>query len=315
MIFWHTMQRSRVAAGPAMSQITCMFDIFTPSEDWDGHDAPALLRLDDLGGDVFRARFNQRNVNNALYGGQVVGQALAAAARTAEGRPAHSLHAYFLRPGATDARVTFKVERLLHGRNFATRRVGAFQNGKQILEMSCSFAVPRPGFVHQATMPDVPGPEGLASLAEIAQAGGDDLPVYILSFRGAFPIEARPMSRDDLLRPAGVPRRRFWFRVPSAFDVQDPTAQQCLLAYLSDFWLNGASVVAHRHPCPGDDLFVASFDHAVWFHRPANAGEWLLYDTESPSAGNSVNLNRGLIFARDGTHVATCAQEALQLPR
>lgn len=287
-----------------------------PAAAWDRHDVAALLRLDEVGDDLFRNSFNQPNVNAALYGGQVVAQALAAASRTVAGRPIHSLHAYFLRPGSADRRVLFQIERIRDGRNFTTRRVAAIQDGRTLLEMFCSFATRRESFVHQATMPDVPPPEALASLTDIVRGDDTGLPAYIRAFGTPGPIEVKPLTRDELLGPSGSDRRCYWLRAPGAAGMTDAGEIAALLAYLSDFWLASSALTRHRHPSPDESLFVASIDHAMWFHRSfADPGEWLLYQTDSPSADGGINLSRGLFFDRHGTLVASTAQEALQLPR
>lgn len=286
------------------------------AEEWDRYDVPALLRLDEVGTDLFRSRYNQRNVNAALYGGQVVAQALSAASRTVAGRPVHSLHAYFLRPGSIDVRVLLKVERVRDGRNFTTRRVSAIQNGKTILDMICSFADRQDGFEHQDRMPEVPAPEVLQSLAEIVHADDRGLPPYIRGFGRPGPFEVKPLSRAELTGPTGRSDRSYWLRVPGATTIADPADVASLIAYVSDFWLPAAALIRHTHPSPGEDLFVASVDHAVWFHRPvAGPGDWLLYHTDSPSAKGGINIARGLLFDRHGTLIASTAQEALQLPR
>lgn len=286
------------------------------AEEWDQRDVPALLRLDDVGADLFRSRYNQRNVNSALYGGQIVAQALAAASRTVGGRPVHSLHAYFLRPGSIEVRVLLRVERVRDGRNFSTRRVSAIQNGKTILDMICSFADRQAGFEHQSDMPQVPAPETLQTLTEIVHADDTGLSGYIRGFGKPGPIEAAPLSRVELTGPTGRPGRDYWLRVPGATTITDPADAAALIAYMSDFWLPTAALARHTHPSPGEDLFVASIDHAVWFHRPVERpGDWMLYHTDSPSAKGGINIARGLLFDRHGTLIASTTQEALQLPR
>jgi len=287
-----------------------------PADRWDRYDVPALLRLDDLGGDLFRNRHNQHNVNAALYGGQIAAQALAAASQTVGGRPVHSLHAYFLRPGSVNTRVLFRVERVRDGRNFTTRRVSAIQNGRTILEMLCSFAERQHGFVHQISMPEVPAPEELENLADIVQSDATGLTPYIRSFGTPGPIEVKPLSREELIGPTGRTERSYWLRLPGAATITDAAASEALIAYVSDFWLPAAALTRHTRPSPSAELFVASIDHAVWFHRPLDdPGDWLLYQTDSPSAKGGINLARGHIFDRHGTLIASTAQEALQLPR
>ena len=159
---------------------------------WDRYDVPALLRLDEVGEDLFRNRFNQPNVNAALFSGQVVAQALAAASRTVAGRSVHSLHAYFLRPGSADRRALYRIEHIRDGRNFTTRRVAAIQDGRTLLEMLCSFATRQAGFAHQAAMPNVLPPEALSSLTDIVRGDDTGLPAYICQRRS----DSRPARRS-----------------------------------------------------------------------------------------------------------------------
>lgn len=286
-----------------------------PALDWDGRDIAALLSLDPQGDDLFVGRRNQRNVNGALYGGQVVAQALCAATATAGGRPLHSLHSYFLRPGSTALGVLYRVERLRDGRNFTTRRVTAHQAGKQILDLTCSYANRRHGFAHQAAMPDVPQPEQLETISEAVARCGETLPPYLQAFIAAGPVDLALVDPRELTGKTGLATRNFWFRAPGAEGIADPGLAAAVIAYISDFWLASASLTPHTMPSPHDGLFVASLDHAMWFHRPVTApGDWLLYSLDSPSALDGINLSRGLIFDRHGTLLASTAQEALQLP-
>jgi acyl-CoA thioesterase-2 len=284
-----------------------------PFQAWDRLDVPALMNLEQLGEDLFRNRFNQRNFGPALFGGQILGQALAAASLTAGDRPVHSLHAYFLRAGAAASLINFAVERLRDSRNFTTRRVKAVQDGQDILVMTASFAVPQGGFDHQfAPSPAPPPPESLPTIGELIAALGDQAPPFVQHFAKARPIEIRPVAP---LAMGGEPKQQFWFRAPSAAGTDDPVVHRNMLAYMSDYWLAGTALIPHALPFPGPHIFVASLDHALWFHRPMRVDEWLLYETDSPSARNGINLSRGLIFDRAGQLVASTAQEALQVPR
>ncbi len=282
---------------------------------WTEQDVLALLELEAAGDDVFISRYNQINLNGTLFGGQVLGQAAAAAATTVSGLTMHSLHAYFLRAGTASARVSYAVERARDGRRFSTRRIIASQNGKTIFVMSCSFFHPQGGFEHQCAAPAVPPPEELESLASIARAGGVELPTSLTRMSRVYPIEVRPVTGRAILERAEEPRIRFWVRVPSAASTDDPRAHQQVLAYLSDYFLIAAALAPHRLVFLDEHFQVASLDHAMWFHRPARPDEWLLYDTESPNARNGVNLCRGLIYDRQGRLIASTAQEGLQTPR
>ena len=276
--------------------------------------AAQLLDLDEIGADRFCSRHSQTNPSGALYGGQVLGQGLAAALRTAPGWTAHSLHGYFLRGGTLDLPVEYRVERLRDGRRFAARRVEAMQAGRPLFEMQCSFHDPETGFDRQLPAPpDLPDPESLPSLADFVTAEAARLsPVDVRNYGAPFPLELR------LVRPESFffdrldqPRRGFWVRMPSAAAIAAPALQQCLLAFLTDYWLAGVAAGQDRPPTGGNGLLIASLDHAMWFHRPARAEDWLYYDTDSPSTQDGRGLARGLLYDRAGRLVASTVQEAV----
>jgi acyl-CoA thioesterase-2 len=178
---------------------------------WDGADAAALMSLERLDANLFRNRYNQINLNGALYGGQVFGQALAAAAATIEGRDVHSCHGYFLRSGNADRRIIFEVENTRDGGSFSSRRVVALQNGVPILHLECSFHVCREGFDHQSEMPAVPEPEALEDLQTILKSGAPDVPPFLVGqFAGHYPIEIRPVRREGLFAVTAEARRQCW---------------------------------------------------------------------------------------------------------
>ncbi|MFN3370199.1 MAG: acyl-CoA thioesterase [Sphingomonadaceae bacterium] len=291
--------------------------------DWDGRSAPALLALERLDRDLFRNRLNQRNANDALFGGQVLAQALTAASATVEGgegpaRAVHSLHGYFLRAGRAHRAVIYQVERTRDGGRFSTRRVTAVQEGEPIFHMECGFHAEEGGFDHQLALPaGVPAPDTLRSLAEIAADPDVPLPDFVRErwARAERPIEVKPVDwRQFLASPGEAARRTLWMRLPSGAGA-DAVEQACLLAYLSDYWLAGTAALPHAVPMPGPGLFMASLDHAMWFHRPADVSGWLLFQTDSPSAQAGRGLARGLIHGQDGRLVASVAQEALLRPR
>ena len=275
---------------------------------------PALLaiRLADEA-DLFVAPEHHVTFSGRLYGGQLLGQALAAAAATMPGRPAGSLHAYFLRGGQPDKPLHYRVARIRDGRVFANRRVEALQDGYTIFTMDCTFRTPEPGWAHQQPMPDVPDPEQLEDILVHSRALDPALPERVTGhFAGTNPIELRPVAGAAALSRQSGTRRLAWLRVPSLAGVQDPLAHQIALAWLSDYWINTAALVPHRHPLPGPDIFLTSIDHALWFHRPARLDDWLLYDTDSPSASGGTGLTRGSLYDRDGHLVASVMQEILQ---
>ena len=248
-----------------------------------------------------------------VYGGQVIGQALVAASRTVStDRSAHSLHGYFLRAGDTDIPILYKVDRIRDGKSFTTRRVVAVQRGQAIFTMSISFQVDEGGLNHQFDMPDVPGPDDLQTEDEIRQVQSKNWPKEFQdSFSGSSAIQVKPIEPIDLLNPKPAePVQRCWVRCGDKLP-DDPRIHQCVLAYLSDWSLLDTATRPHAVSFMQDNVQVASLDHAMWFHRPFRADEWLLYDQDSPSASGARGFNRGLIYNQSGELVASTTQEGL----
>lgn len=275
-------------------------------------DLVRLLDLETLEVNMFRGRTSDEGWKR-VYGGQVIGQALVAASRTVEEpRPAHSLHAYFIRPGDPEAPILYLVDRDRDGKSFTTRRVVAIQHGEPILNMSASFQVEEPGVEHQFDMPDVPGPEGLIDERTQLLAMADRIPerLHKLWLRER-PIELRHVEPYDPVAPQHLPpRRNIWFRVASPLP-DDLALHQCMLAYASDMALLGTSTLPHGISNADPKLQMASLDHALWFHTRFRTDEWLLYSMDSPRAAGARGFNRGSIFTRDGRLVASVAQEGL----
>ena len=271
----------------------------------------AILDLEQLERNLFRGRSPQDGWQR-VYGGQVIGQALVAAARTVENRTVHSLHAYFLRPGDPTVPIIYDVDRIRDGRSFTTRRVNAIQHGKAIFSMAASFQVAEEGLSHQAPMPAVPMPEDLMSEAELKEKFMALAPEPIQRYwRRERPIEFRPIDLTNLVNRKGAePARRFWVRTTEPLP-DDPDIHRCVLAYASDLTLLDTSLLAHGRSVFDRDVQAASLDHAMWFHRPFRADDWLLYVEESPSASGGRGFNRGGLFSRDGNLVASVAQEGL----
>ncbi len=275
------------------------------------HDLLSILDLEPLEHNLFRGRSPQVGWQR-VFGGQVIGQALVAACRTVEERGPHSLHAYFLLAGDPKVPIIYEVDRLRDGKSFATRRVKAIQHGSAIFAMSASFQVEEPGFDHQVPMPDVPDPESLPTEAQM-KAGV--LPLMPDPVRAYYererPIELRPVDFERYTsREPREPRFSVWIRSTAPLP-DDPAVHQCVLAYASDLTLLDSSLVAHGRTVFERSIQAASLDHALWFHRPFRADDWLLYTQDSPSASGARGFSRGLIFARDGTLVASVAQEGL----
>src|SRR5215210_2540796 len=274
-------------------------------------DLLAILDLEQLEHNLYRGESPQVGWQR-VFGGQVIGQALVAACRTVEEREPHSLHAYFLLGGDPKVPIIYEVDRIRDGRSFTTRRVIAIQHGHPIFSMSVSFHADEAGFEHAFNMPDVPGPEALPTEGEIKANVMPMMPDPVRAYyERERPIELRPVEFDRYLsREPKAPQFNVWIRAPGRLP-DDPAIHQCVLAYASDMTLLDASLVAHGRTVFERSIQPASLDHALWFHRAFRADEWLLYAQDSPSASGARGLSRGLIFARDGTLVASVAQEGL----
>jgi acyl-CoA thioesterase-2 len=271
-----------------------------------------LLDLETLEVNLFRGRTSDEGWKR-VYGGQVIGQALVAASRTVdEPRPAHSLHAYFIRPGDPAAPILYTVERDRDGKSFTTRRVVAIQHGRPIFNMAVSFQVEEPGAEHQFDMPQVPGPEGLRTERELRLPFADRIPE---KFRAHWlrerPIEMRPVEVRDMFAPEKLPPyHHVWFRVADRIG-DDRALHQCMLAYASDMTLLDTCTLPHGLSWLDPKFQSASLDHAIWFHEPFRADEWLLYVQDSPKAAGARGFNRGSIYTQAGRLVASVAQEGL----
>ncbi|MCG8420989.1 MAG: acyl-CoA thioesterase II [Proteobacteria bacterium] len=271
-----------------------------------------LLRLERLEQNLFRGQ-SQDFGRGIVFGGQVLGQALSAAAQTiAEQRSVHSLHGYFLRQGDAGMPIVYDVDCIRDGRSFTTRRVVAIQKGRAIFNMSASFQRAEDGFEHQSDMPEAVGPDGLTPQRDLIRQYADAIPPkmrrYVLAER---PIEIRPVDPVDPLEPtARPPHRQMWYRAADRLP-DDLSIHQYLLAYASDSHFLMTAMLPHAVTWLSPTLQVASLDHAMWFHRPFRFDEWLLYDIDSPSASGARGLVRGQFFTRDGTLVVSTAQEGL----
>jgi acyl-CoA thioesterase-2 len=274
----------------------------------------ALLDLEEIDADLYRGR-NEEGRPGRLFGGQVAAQSLVAASRTVDDRRAHSLHGYFLRPGDPSVPVIYTVDRLRDGRSFATRHVIARQRGRAIFDASVSFQIDERGYEHQMPMPEAPVPESLPTREELVKRYFDRIPEADRSWVSQ--KRAIDVRHGDVPTYfGGGPRQGqslVWFRVPRSLP-PDPDLHQRLLTYMSDMTLLDNVVLPHGRNGRLGPLMVASIDHAVWFHRPLRVDDWLLYVQDSPAASGARGFARGTIFARDGTLVASVAQEGLIRP-
>lgn len=246
-----------------------------------------------------------------VFGGQVIGQALIAALRTVEGRPCHSLHGYFLRPGDPSIPIIYEVDRIRDGKSFTTRRIVAIQKGEAIFTMSASFQVMESGLTHQVDMPDVPRPDELPSEEEVFAARKNDYPEEMLrAMMRDRPVEMKRVEDVNYLNPVKrEPSQHIWFRSKKKLG-DDIAHHQCLLAYASDMGLLSTATLPHGQSWM-TGLMTASLDHAMWFHREFSFDEWVLVAMDSPGAAGSRGFNRGNMFALDGTLIASVAQEGL----
>lgn len=277
-------------------------------------DLVLLLDMEPRGIDRFEGRRRKGGVGR-VYGGQVIAQAIAAAERTVpEDRAAHSLHAYFLRGGSEDLPIDYAIMRDFDGRSFSNRRVVATQRGEPILNLTASFQVPGTGLSHQsASIGDVPQPEELESDNVVSRRYSDAVTFPHQTKIGMpGPIDYRSVEATRWLESGkSAPIAHTWFRTVAPLP-DDPRVHRAVLAYASDIKLLGTSIFPHDYRW-GDLASVkpASLDHAIWFHEPFRADEWLLYVTESPWAGHARGFASGRIYARDGRLVASVTQEGM----
>jgi acyl-CoA thioesterase-2 len=270
-----------------------------------------ILDLEQLEVNIFRGLSPDETVQR-VFGGQVAGQALVAAGRTVPAeRHVHSMHAYFLRPGDASIPIIYEVDRIRDGRSFTTRRVVAVQHGKAIFHLSASFQIEEPGVDHQAEMPEAPAPESLMTMNERREAAG--LPPSE-QWERPRPIDLRYVDDPPWFPLRSKPQQntqQVWVRANGEMP-DDPLLHVCAVTYASDMTLLDSALLANG--LTWDDprkVMVASLDHAMWFHRPFRADDWLLYDQQSPSASGARALAIGRLFTRDGRHVVSVVQEGL----
>lgn len=271
----------------------------------------AVLDLRDAGArtteDIFTG-VSQPMPFGRVFGGQVLAQSIEAASRTLPPeRTVHSMHGYFLRPGDPSDGVTFSVDRIHDGRSFSTRRTQAFQAGVPIFSMIASFQDDDPGLEHSEPMPEgIPQPEDLPPL--------DDASLHPLSRRAIAdsPVEVVhvPSPVYTVVEGPHVPRQAVWMRTRRALP-DDPAVHRAALAYLSDLTIQEPILRGHGVPWGTRGLRVASLDHAMWWHRAGRVDEWLLYVQESPNARGGRGLSTGRIYTREGTLLASVAQEVM----
>ena len=275
-------------------------------------DLLGLLQLEPLEHNLFRGLSRDLGTGR-IFGGQVLAQALVAARRTVEDeRPAHSLHGYFVLPGDLEIPVLYSVDRTRDGKSFTTRGVTAIQHGQAIFTMVASFHRPEAGLSHHTAMPDVPAPDGLRSELDLLRDRAHELPPRLRSvITQDQPLDFRPVDGLHPFEPRSQdPTRRVWVRAVGKVD-DSLLSHQAILSYASDYGLLGAALHPHGLIFRDPGVMLASLDHAVWFHRPFRVDDWLLYVIDSPASGGARAFSRGMFFTREGTLVASTAQEGL----
>jgi acyl-CoA thioesterase-2 len=271
-----------------------------------------LLDLEQIENDIFRGRSPEAR-QQRVFGGQVAGQALVAAGRTVPvNRPVHSLHAYFIRPGDPLVPIVYTVDRVRDGRSFTTRRVLAIQHGKAIFSLSASFQIVEDGPTHQAAMPEAPDPETLPNaLDRLTPIFGERAAAEFVGRRPFDVRHATPLTWEAAKDPAlATPESKVWLRVDGELP-DDPMLHVCLMTYASDMTLLDTVLLNHGLAWGDKRTMGASLDHAMWFHRPFRADDWLLYYQDTPFAGGARGLARGQVFTRSGELVVSVMQEGL----
>ncbi|WP_269620112.1 acyl-CoA thioesterase [Zhongshania sp. BJYM1] len=273
--------------------------------------AAEMLQFETIGEDRFRASHNLDNMAGVTFGGQALGQSLAAATLTVDGWQCHSLSGVFMRGGIIDEPIDYVVARLSDSRNFATRRVTAEQRGRVIFELLCSFHKGEEGLCHQfADLGNPADPESLLSLDQFAKQNAHRLPEHIVAvLTKPYIIELRMLKPEHYFDSPDTAFRDYWIRLPSASVVSDERDHHSLLALLSDYWLPGTIAVPHGRD--SGVSFLASLNHSMWIHAPVKVDQWLLYRTESHWAANGRGLATGKIFTQTGQLIATVTQEAV----
>jgi acyl-CoA thioesterase-2 len=273
----------------------------------------SIITLKKLDENKFEGK-NYKTIWGRVFGGQVLGQALTAAAKTVDKkRSVHSLHAYFLRPGDMKQPIIYDVDRIRDGGSFTTRRVIAIQKGEAIFNMSSSFHKKETGPTHQIDMPDIPGPEECISDLEIRKQMIDKVPERFREFfTRERPIEIRNLPGEGMFDEPQKkpPYKQVWMKAVAKLPDND-ICHQAILAYASDMGLLSTSLNPHRLSFAKGNVQSASLDHGMWFHRPFRADKWMLYSTDSPNASNARGFNRGSVYTREGVLIASAVQEGL----
>jgi len=271
----------------------------------------SVLELERIEDNLYRGQ-SYRTPWGRVFGGQVLAQAIHAAQLTVpDDRTLHSMHAYFLLAGDIDMPIVYDVEHVRDGGSYTTRRIKAIQKGRPIFTMEASFQTAEEGFSHSIPMPDVPPPEGLLNDQQIGEALKEQSPELYRLTRVERPIECRPTRGvEQYATTTTDPCQHIWIKAKGSLADTD-RMHQVALTYVSDYNLLATAVLPHWAIASRKKVFMASLDHAMWFHRPFRMNDWLLYSIVSPNASNGRGYSRGSLYTRDGELVASVAQEGL----
>ncbi|MFD0916612.1 acyl-CoA thioesterase II [Pseudahrensia aquimaris] len=272
----------------------------------------SILDLESLEHNLYRGR-SPKTGWQRVFGGQVIGQAMVAAQRTVPAdRHIHSLHGYFMRPGDPAVPIIYEVDRIRDGGSFTTRRVVAIQHGKAIFSMSASFQIAEDGLDYFMPMPNQPDPDELESDSQSKNRSLENAPEAVKNYwKRERPIEMRATSYEHFLSDKKLdPEQHVWMRATDTIP-DDQALHAAVLAYASDMTLLDTSLYPHGRKIFDPEMQVASLDHAMWFHRPINVNDWILFAQDSPNSSGARGYNRGSLYSRDGTLVASCVQEGL----
>jgi len=271
----------------------------------------SVLELEKIEDNLYRGQ-SYRTPWGRVFGGQVLAQSIHAAQMTTpDDRVLHSMHAYFLLAGDIELPIVYDVERVRDGGSYTTRRVKAIQKGRPIFSMEASFQTPEDGYTHHRSMPDVPPPEGLMNDREIGEALREEAPEIYQYTRIDRPIECRPaQGLAGYTSEQTNARQNIWIKAVGSLPDND-RMHQVALAYVSDYNLLATALLPHRQSISREKVFLASLDHAMWFHRSFRFDDWLLYSIESPSAGGARGFSSGHVYSRSGVLLASVAQEGL----
>lgn len=271
----------------------------------------SVLELERIEDNLYRGQ-SYRTPWGRVFGGQVLAQSIHAAQLTVpDDRMLHSMHAYFLLAGDIEMPIVYDVEHVRDGGSYTTRRIKAIQKGRAIFTMQASFQIPEEGLSHSITMPDVPSPDGLLNDQQIGETLKELSPELYKLTRTERPIECRPTRGiEQYSSTQGEPCQHIWIKARGSLLDNDRT-HQVALTYVSDYNLLATALLPHWALASRQKVFMASLDHAMWFHRPFRMDDWLLYSIESPSASSGRGYSRGDLFTRDGELVASVAQEGL----